>query len=258
MCTLSWLPRRGGYTLFFNRDERLTRALSLPPEVREADGVRFIAPLDGDFGGTWILVNEFGLTLALLNRYGADSTGPRPGIDPLAAAAMPPRVSRGRLVLSLAPAAGLGGIRARVGSLDLSPFQPFTLAAVEPAKPALVVAWNGTELALGQHGDPGMILTSSAFQESEVAATRGACFAAAGRAGLTEDRLAALHQSHLPERGPRSICMHRDDAETQSLSRVSVDEARVMFAYAAEAPCRAALPPPLQLERRGLSCPAPR
>ncbi len=239
MCTVSWLPGAGGYTLYFNRDERLTRASSLPPSVREADGVRFVAPLDGEFGGTWIAVNEFGVTVSLLNRYG-DSAAPPPAHP----------VSRGRLVLALAPAADLAELEARLSRVDLAAFQPFTLVAAAAHCAAWLAAWNGRAVSLARHSAPGLILTSSAFDEPAVAASRRRVFAEVLAAGLTADRLAALHRSHLPARGPSSICMHRSDAETQSLSRITVTRREVHFAHVPDAPCRGRESVSLRLARR--------
>ncbi len=239
MCTVSWLPSAGGYTLYFNRDERRTRAPSAPPGLRERDGVRFLAPLDGDFGGTWIAANEFGLTLSLLNRYG-DSAGPPPAHP----------VSRGRLVLDLAPAAGQAELEARLSRLDLAAYQPFTLVAAAADAPVWLAAWNGRTLALGRHAAPGLILTSSAFDEPGVAASRRRVFEEVLREGVTEDGLAALHRSHLPARGPFSICMHRGDAETQSLSRITVTASAVSFAHVPDAPCRGQESAALRLPRR--------
>src|SRR5262245_12838820 len=69
MCTVSWLHQRDGYILLCNRDERRTRKPASGPRI--AGGVvRYIAPVDGDHGGSWIGVNHLGLTLCLLNRYG--------------------------------------------------------------------------------------------------------------------------------------------------------------------------------------------
>jgi hypothetical protein len=67
MCTVTWVHDDEGYRLFCNRDELNTRTLAEPPKVFERDGVRFLAPRDPDFGGTWISVNEAGLTVCLLN-----------------------------------------------------------------------------------------------------------------------------------------------------------------------------------------------
>ncbi len=73
MCTVSWLfSGDSGYDVFFNRDESRERKPALRPEIRESGAVRFVAPTDGDFGGTWLAVNERGVTVGVLNRYGDD------------------------------------------------------------------------------------------------------------------------------------------------------------------------------------------
>ena len=66
----------GTFRLFFNRDERRTRRPAIPPAVHRKGDTRFIAPRDGDFGGSWLGVNEHGVSLCLLNGYAAeDETG---------------------------------------------------------------------------------------------------------------------------------------------------------------------------------------
>ncbi len=82
MCTVSWRAARDGYDLFFNRDELHTRAPELPPALSERDGVRFLAPRDGDHGGTWLAVNEHGLTVCLLNDYANPWRPAAGGADP--------------------------------------------------------------------------------------------------------------------------------------------------------------------------------
>ena len=67
MCTVSWLHQPAGYHLLCNRDEKRTRGVALGPRIQERAGVRFVAPADADFGGAWIAVNEFGVSLCLLN-----------------------------------------------------------------------------------------------------------------------------------------------------------------------------------------------
>src|SRR5690242_15248032 len=67
MCTVSWLYDGDGYQLLCNRDERRSRSRATGPRVHQRNGVRYVAPLDGNFGGTWILTNELGVSLCLLN-----------------------------------------------------------------------------------------------------------------------------------------------------------------------------------------------
>ncbi len=189
MCTVSWLPGPDGYFLCFNRDERFTRAPAAPPGLRVQDGVRFLAPLDGAAGGTWFAVNEFGLTLGLLNRYRVPGYQPPPS----------PR-SRGLLVLDLISAAGQAEALLRLTPEALGITQPFTLIAAEPGHPAAVAAWDGARLTTSQQSDSGLLCTSSSVTEPEVAESRRALFAAG--APHTRESLAALHRSHDPRARP--------------------------------------------------------
>lgn len=121
MCTVSWMHELDGYQLFCNRDEKRSRAEADPPRTLHRDGVRFLAPLDSECGGTWIATNQFGISLCLLNGTAAQAT---PGYR-----------SRGLLVLDLIPSASLADLAHRMSFRDLSPFQPFTLLALEPNGP---------------------------------------------------------------------------------------------------------------------------
>ena len=84
MCTASWLTEGDRFHFFFNRDERRTRAIALPPEQRQAHGVAYLAPIDPDSGGTWFAATERGLILALLNA--ASTASPRRPVGAAAAA----------------------------------------------------------------------------------------------------------------------------------------------------------------------------
>jgi hypothetical protein len=56
------------------------------------------------------------------------------------------------------------------------------------------------------------------------------------------------HSSHMPNRSKESVCMHREDANTISLSHVSVSEQSVSFRYADGSPCEAELGPNLSMK----------
>lgn len=244
MCTVSWLTGSDGYTLCFNRDERFSRAPAVAPAERLRDGVRFLAPLDGDAGGTWFSVNEFGVSLGLLNRY----------LVPGYLAPASPR-SRGLLVLDLVSASTMPDALVRLTPYLLGVTQPFTLIIAEPWQAAVIATWDGGTLATAAQTEPGFLRTSSSVTEPEVAEARRALFAA--HAPHTAESLASLHRSHLPERGRRSVCMHRDDAETQSYSEAIVDRDNVTLRHVPDAPCRGQPLPLLTLSRRPLPCPLP-
>jgi hypothetical protein len=69
MCSVSWMREGSILRVFMNRDERRTRAAEAPPAETLRDGVRRIAPADGEAGGTWIAVNEYGLVVLVVNGY---------------------------------------------------------------------------------------------------------------------------------------------------------------------------------------------
>lgn len=106
--------------MFFNRDEKKTRQRATPPALQVLNGVRFLSPRDGDAGGTWLLANEHGVTLALLNLWGA-AFEPRPA-----------RPSRGRLLSDLLPdARDAEEAMNRVQSRALADYPGFTLATFD-------------------------------------------------------------------------------------------------------------------------------
>jgi len=237
MCTVSWVPEAGGYTLCFNRDERRTRAPARSPTIGVAQGTRYIAPEDGESGGTWLAVNEFGLTLGLLNRYEVPDY-------------VPPRepVSRGHIIPDIishatAPEACEALARRAIGG-----YQPFSLVALDPGSAVHLLLWDGNQLVSATHRAPGLVLTSSASAEPEVRAAREAEFGAL--VPVTPDTLIALHRSHRPERGARSICMHRTDAETRSFTAVRVSRFGIAMRHVPDAPCRGEELTPVTLAAR--------
>ncbi len=244
MCTVSWFFTEDGYELFSNRDERRTRPSAAPPAVVETPRVRYLAPSDTEAGGTWIAVNELGLTLSLLNLYQAT----RPPGSP-----QPPR-SRGLLVRDLAASEGLAEVAEALARTDLARYEPFTLLAVEP-RLARAFEWDGRSLET--LGEPAHPLVSSAVAFPAAAAARKRSFELLAAQGLGGPELhLAFHRSHLPERGRLSVCMHREDARTVGFSRVRVDAREITLAYAPSSPCRTGLGAPLSLERRWVALPA--
>ena len=226
---MTWLVRPGGYDVFFNRDERRTRKPAAPPSVASAGGTRFVAPLDGDFGGSWIAVNEHGLTLALQNGY----------VDLDDVAHEPPQgfESRGLLLTSLAGARSKSEMLRRLETEDLHRFRSFLLTLFDADGAPSLVRWLRGARELDPA--PSMPLVSSSFETLDVRRSREQVFR-----DLTvehpddplELRL-AYHESHRPARGPASVCMHRPEAHTVSFSRVEVDPREVRSHYAAHSPC---------------------
>lgn len=241
MCTVSWAATGAGYELLCNRDERRTRLPAHAPTARTSRGVRFIAPTDAEAGGTWIAVNEYGLTLCLLNRY---SEG-----DARAAGEFK---SRGLLLPGLMSLRDPAEVMRALALAGLAQFRPFTLLALTPGAPPAASGWTGSRLlAADEDGDSLMPLTSSSFDSTEVVRARTELFrrVAAGPANPPSEMLTRFHHSHDPAPGPLSVCMHRPDATTVSFSRVKVSSGSVEFHYQPGPPCAGA---------RGVSVTLPR
>jgi hypothetical protein len=239
LCTVSWVHGPAGYDLLSSRDERLDRAPERPASVSETNGVRWIAPRDGECGGTWVLVNELGVSLALLNGY-TETLGREPEAW----------TSRGRLVTSLADASDGEAALRRLPGLGLAAFQPFVLAVLEPGAPARVARWDGRSLALRERADEEMPLVSSGVVAEAARAHRAEVLARMSADGVDASVLERFHRSH--DGGPSALspCMHRDDVRTRSMCRVSVTKDEVRLVHTPGPPCETASLRPLALERR--------
>ena len=236
MCTVTWLHESGGYQLFCNRDERFSRKSALAPVVSRRDGVLFTAPLDGEFNGTWLATNEYGITVCLLNGVGVPSPGAR---------------SRGLLVLELLPSQSREEVARRLHAADRSGLAPFAVAVLAPDEPALVAGWDGSSYSENWSADSTIPLTSSSYDTDAVIAARHGEFRRRLNRSSRIDTalLASFHVSHSPEPSAYSACMHREDAATVSFTRVSVRPEEVEMVYHPEAPCRRAVAKTSQLAR---------
>jgi Transport and Golgi organisation 2 len=228
MCTVTLLARRQGYALAMNRDEKLNRAAGLPPRRRILRGVAVLAPAEPG-GGTWISVNERGVTFALINWY---AIGARVDKDP---------VSRGAVVSAVAASAAAGEASAVMNAFPLHRTNPFRLIGIFPATQEIIEGrWNLNKLVSQKHLWRTRQWASSGFDEPAAQRTRARIFRAAQQqksaGGL--DWLRRLHRSHRPQAGPFSICMHRSDAATVSCAEVMVSPRWVVMSYHPGAPCR--------------------
>ncbi|HEX6643251.1 MAG TPA: hypothetical protein VF037_01155 [Gemmatimonadales bacterium] len=230
MCTLSWLPLDGGHLVWHGRDERTTRQPGEPPSLVTRGGVRALAPRDPDAGGTWVGVNELGLTFGLANLY------PPEGV---AAAPVPVGlVTRGRIIDDLLPAECARSAADLLAGMDPTVFAPFTLAVLEPGGVPALHRWDGAAMTHRTVTMPGLLLTSSGAGRA-VEELRVAEYArlAPGSPPRAED-IEAIHRSHLESLGADSFCMHREEAQTASLTRVRVGPDAIEMTYVPGPPCR--------------------
>ncbi|MFO1446703.1 MAG: NRDE family protein [Opitutaceae bacterium] len=210
MCTLTWRPSaERGYDLFFNRDELDTRTDECPPAVITTPGGRVIAPRDGPGGGTWLALNEQGVTLALLNCYpsraraGSDWDRPTP--------------SRGGVCWTVAGARSAREAIERVKAGAWESAKPFHLVALDAEARGEWRTWDGAQWS---GGSAPLFLTSSSFASSEIEAERARRWRTS--APVTVEEMEAFHWFYEPAAGAASICMRRADARTRSVSHITV------------------------------------
>ncbi len=130
MCTVTVVPLDDGFRLRCNRDERRDRPAAMPP-VLHTLGRRLAAfPVDPTSQGTWVGVNDVGLTIALLNRSGEPSGSLEPE----------PRVSRGRIIPALLACGSLDEALERCATLDAESFGRFRLLMIESTTVAIVTS----------------------------------------------------------------------------------------------------------------------
>ena len=242
MCTVTWSLREDGYNLLFNRDELRSRKRAVPPGLRELNGVRYIAPLDKDAGGTWIGVNEWGITFCLLNYYKEPPEKP----------ANFRYTSRGLFLLSLLDCIDLETVKKRLHKMDVSHLRPFVVLAVDDNRFPVSLTWTGVDVRRQFDSPVRPPFSSSSFNTDAGIENRMQVFAHLPT--LEDDKyevdeLLLYHKSHIPRRGPYSVCMHRNDAKTVSFTRITVTRKSVALGYAAGSPCRSRIGKPVELAR---------
>ncbi len=233
MCTVTFIPRRGGYSLGMNRDEKLTRQIARPPARRKCGDSVVICPAEPG-GGTWIAVNEKRVCLALINWY---SIKARAGGEP---------VSRGEVVSSAIAASEPGSVAIMLANLPLSQINPFRLIGVFPESNTIFEwRWDLKSLVRKKHPWQAQQWISSGFDEPEAQRVRSATFRKAQlqRSAGSVAWLRRLHRSHSPEPGPFSICMHRADAATVSYTEITVSAHQAKMHYHAGTSCQGSTMP---------------
>ncbi len=244
MCSLSWFKDAdNALHLFFNRDERKTRSRALHPAIYQDDTTQWISPVDPDGGGTWLAVNQSGLIVALLNNYDSNVTS----VDELMAlmkAKLQERTwtSRGLLTTALVKHASPEQAAATLTAMDLADYMPFcVLLASRDVQ--YFYCWDGKKLVKEQATS---FISSCAVNADRVLASRQAHYASHYVADVTS--AIAFHSSHHTDDHTHTICMHREEAHTVSLSHIRVDADTIQFDYWDGNPCQ-------QPEKRSISCP---
>ena len=222
MCTLTWRLEEAGYELFFNRDELRTRQPELPPALRSAQGYDYIAPEDGNHQGTWLAVNCYGVTYALLNCYDRNQCYNAAGMR-----------SRGLLPQCMAALRDpqLDSLMDTLGSLE--GFCPFYLIAFVAEADFLYWAWDGSQLNARPLTAADCPLTTSSFDGDAVVNARQSIYDSLSNDFDSND-LSRYHHSGSSLGGAFGVCMSRPDAQTMSISRIVVNEHEIHYHYQCE------------------------
>ncbi|MDX2319319.1 MAG: NRDE family protein [Moritella sp.] len=268
MCTVSWLLASDGYQIFFNRDEQKGRALAQSPKYFNDLGVKYLMPVDPVGGGSWIAINQAGLSICLLNYYQQQPLGKD-------------LISRGLLVKSLVSNTSLTKIRSALKKLSLQRYAAFTLLVFpshlnKQTGDVYAVRWNGHELTTITAVSP-MVSSSVALAEvtnyredhhnsillqhpilfsgegcndeleiKPTSASSDIDTVAENIIELTNQRciddknslaLTRFHASHEPTPSYLSVCMHREDAHTVSFTHLIATRKQLKMNYVCGCPC---------------------
>lgn len=228
MCTVTWIQHNEGYELFCNRDEQRTRKPARSPALYRRNNVICLTPIDGQAGGSWIGVNEYGVTCCLLNYYPAEKSSPPEA-----------PISRGLLLTAYLDCSAAAEAVGRFKTALLQRYRPFILLVLEENHPGICLTWDQHTFTIERTGVDRLPLTTSSVQTGEVVQSRKACFQKYPKENvpMDSDHLQAFHKSHEPERSARSVCMHREDARTVSFSHIRVTPDHVTFSYHPRPPC---------------------
>lgn len=225
MCTVSWSVEKGGYRLFFNRDEQLTRAAALPPLEWTTANHTFYGPKDPAGGGTWIGVDPHGWTTAVLNYYDATSVVPETRLR-----------SRGELVSRLAPEKDNARVSEVLSGLDLSAYAPFHLLRVSPEGAGKGWTFDGAGMIAKEIQSADLPLTTSSQDTARVVARRKAIYVSLNAGGaVSADALGMFHRYFDSSDPAASVSMRRPDAQTVSLTKVVVRPKEITLEYAERA-----------------------
>jgi hypothetical protein len=221
MCSVSFLPHSRGFYVGINRDESLQRPDAHPPELFIRAGRAALYPTEPT-GGSWVGVNDAGLTLALINWYAI----PRePGIG---------RVSRGIVVPSLLAATSVEEVRAAIAALPKQDMAPFRLLTFAPSERRVFeFRWDQHTLDEMPHAWEPRHWFSSGYDEPRAQHERVQVAREAWRQARAGSLpwLRRLHGSHEPARGPFCFCMHRKDAAIVSYTEIVVTNRAATMRY---------------------------
>lgn len=217
MCTVT-IHRISAFMLVtMNRDEARIRVQEKPPQlVQNAHGPHYMAPIDGQAGGTWFGVNDQAVHACLLNRYLPD--------DSHKIYSNPNRPSRGRIIVELL---AQGNEDNALEWLDEvfhpEPYPSFCLLVMGPEN-TYSFGWDGHNLEKRNHSGEWLMFSSSSWRTEEVLAFRQNEFDAWVRRNAPFDGLIpSIHLWQPADRMEWAPLMDRDFSATRSITQTVTD-----------------------------------
>ena len=235
MCTMTWFVKDNGYELFFNRDESINRRRAKLPSIQSDQAIKYISPTDADAGGTWIASNQFGITVCLLNHYQFEQL-----------ASYQDWTSRGEIVRRFATTEDIYLAEAEFCELQLHNYRAFRMFIINKQGANCLCIWDGHSARVERNVKTPKF--SSSIDATHVKVVRKKLFLDRQLENSQDTaKYLQFHSSHYPNESQESVCMHRPEGNTVSLSHVSVNSELVDFSYADGPPCVAVLSQPISI-----------
>ena len=217
MCTLSIIKiSGGGYRAVQNRDEQRSRGQAYPPAWRTLEsGVRVQCPTDSDAGGTWIAVNDAGVTTGVLNFQTGGKSNPHAS------------QSRGEIPLMLTEHRDLDSMLILLQELDLSVYACFTGFGIVPSDDGarvMIVQWDGTDLHVVRTGSDAFepVVIASSGLGDEFVQGRLPLFAEMVGSNSSPETQDAFHHHQWADQPEVSVMVSRSAARTVSITSIQV------------------------------------
>ena len=212
MCTLTIIPQQQGLLLTMNRDERRTRH-----EAGLHDAGMLCYPVDGEAKGTWVGVNQCGVTMALLNRYQEPT---REGA-----------ISRGHIIVDALQQGGYDAVLSYMQQLKPAQYNPFD-CVVASVSGINHFTWTGSEFHQRTlPADTPLMLSSSSVNLEETLAHRRKLF----NSWLdSSDPHKTIEQFHLYQQTgeeSQSVMMARELSHTKSFTQIKIDDLTCQLSY---------------------------
>lgn len=179
----------------------------------------WIAPADTEAGGTWVGVNTAGVATAIANLL--------VGTAPVAAAI---KVSRGLLVRSLLGLSSTDLVASNLTTMNLLPYEPFTLVSLETGRPPLILRWDRQALTPVEPLGRVLLVTSAGGHRPIESARQDLFRALENEAAPGANAIEQLYRAPASPNGG-TVGVNRPDVSTVSLTRIEVTPLQVAMIY---------------------------